>query len=206
MTNGVDLRRFHPGPVDPVIEASLPKGPRVVFVGRLHPQKHLDTLLDAWPVVAGKTDANLVLVGSGPDRDRLIEKARTLGVGHRVHFAGPADDPSDLLRAADVFALPSVAEGMSNSLLEAMATALPCLASTIGGNTDLIEHGRNGMLVPTDTPGAWPEALIRVLSDREFARGLGLAARSHVEANYALSVVVDRYEALYRRLLAEAGR
>ncbi|MBX6314253.1 MAG: glycosyltransferase family 4 protein, partial [Isosphaeraceae bacterium] len=199
MASGVDTEHFRPGPS--ALEAMLPPPPRVVFTGRLHPQKNLDVLLTAWPEVAARTGASLVLVGEGPDRDRLADRARALGIADRVHFAGFVADPAEHLRAAAAFALPSVAEGMSNSLLEAMATALPCLASAIGGNTDLLDAGRTGLLLPPDEPSAWSAALIRVLSDRPFAHGLGAAARRRIEAEFALPVVVDRYIALYRWLL-----
>ena len=201
MASGVDSDHFRPGPVEARVEATLPPRPRVVFTGRLHPQKNLDLLLDAWPAVAGRTGASLVLVGDGDERDRLSEKAKALGVLDRVHFAGKVDDPAEYLRGADAFALPSVAEGMSNSLLEAMATALPCLASEIGGNTDLLDRGQAGLLLPAEDSEIWAEALIRVLTDPDLARRLGLAARRRIEADFALDAVVDRYQALYRRLL-----
>jgi glycosyltransferase involved in cell wall biosynthesis len=199
--SGVDADHFRAGPADPGVEASLPPRPRVVFTGRLHPQKNLGVLLDAWPAVVERTGASLVLVGEGTERDRLIARAEALGVLDRVHFAGRVGDPANHLRAADVFALPSVAEGMSNSLLEAMATGLPCLASAIGGNTDLLERGESGLLLPADDPGAWAEGLIRVLTEPGLARRLGLAARRRIEADFALGAVVDRYQALYRRML-----
>jgi len=206
MASGVDAGHFRPAPAAPEVESALPPRPRVAFTGRLHPQKNLDLLLDAWPAVAARTPAHLVLIGEGPERERLNARARDLGVADRVHFAGAVADPADWLRAADVFALPSVAEGMSNSLLEAMATALPCLASAIGGNTDLLEAGPAGLLVPPGDPAAWSAALLRVLGDPDFARTLGQAARRRIEAEFALGVVVDRYEALYRRMLAESRR
>ena len=138
MASGVDADHFRPGPS--AVESTLPDHPRVVFTGRLHPQKSLDVLLDAWPEVSRRTGANLVLFGEGPDRDSLQTQANRLEIANHIHFAGPVADPADHLRAADFFALPSVAEGMSNSLLEAMSTALPCLVSHIGGNIDLIDH------------------------------------------------------------------
>jgi glycosyltransferase involved in cell wall biosynthesis len=90
---------------------------------------------------------------------------------------------------------------MSNSLLEAMATGLPCLASKIGGNTDLLGDDEAGLLLPDDR-GAWARALMRVLTDRELAARLGAAARRRIEEEFALPKVVDRYVELYRRLLA----
>jgi glycosyltransferase involved in cell wall biosynthesis len=202
MASGVDAEHFRPGPSR--LEADLPSRPRVMFTGRLHPQKNLDVILEAWPAVASRSPANLVLVGHGSERDRLGARARELGIGDRVVFTGAVDDPADVLRAADAFVLPSVAEGMSNSLLEAMATALPCLASDIGGNTDLLGGG-TGVLVPPKEPAAWSAALLDVLGDEGLARRLGAAARERIDREFALPVVVDRYIHLYRALLAQAS-
>lgn len=199
MVSGVDAERFQPGPS--LLEDHLPPRPRVLFTGRLHPQKGLDSLLDAWPEVARRTSANLLLLGAGPDRARLEARASELGVSSSVHFRGLVADPAEHLRAADLFVLPSVAEGMSNSLLEALATALPCLASDIGGNRDLIHHDVSGLLVPAHEPGAWSAAMVRLLEDRDLAGRLGGHARRGVETTYALPKVVDEYMRLYHRLL-----
>jgi L-malate glycosyltransferase len=207
MASGVDAAHFHPGSTaiasGTAAGLDLLPAPRVVFTGRLHPQKNLDTLLDAWPAVVRRTGANLVIVGHGPDRVRLGARAELLGVASHVQFVGVLTDPAPLLRAASAFVLPSVAEGMSNSLLEAMATALPCLASRIGGNIDLLDEGRTGLLLPSDDPAAWSSALIRLLDNPDFARQLGAAARRRIETEFALPVVVDRYLDLYRQLLAQ---
>jgi glycosyltransferase involved in cell wall biosynthesis len=200
MASGVDANHFHPG--RSFVQSSLPEGPRVVFTGRLHPQKNLDLLFEIWPEVTRRTSARLVLIGDGPDRDRLTRRAAELGITDRVHFTGPVSDPAAWLRAADVFVLPSVAEGMSNSLLEAMATALPCLASAIGGNTDLLTDGKTGLLIPPGDRKAWTLGLLRVLDDPGLAKRLGAAARERIETEFALTIVVDRYVALYRQLLA----
>jgi L-malate glycosyltransferase len=202
MASGVDADHFREGPVNAEFDASLPPRPRVVFTGRLHPQKNLGVLLDAWPAVVRSVGASLILVGDGEERDRLTARAAELGVSEHVHFAGKVDDPAEYLRAADAFALPSVAEGMSNSLLEAMSSSLPCLASAIGGNTDLLVAGEAGFLLPPDDPRAWSEAIARVVGDRELARKLGTEARRRVEVDFSLEAVVGRYQGLYRRLLA----
>jgi glycosyltransferase involved in cell wall biosynthesis len=204
MASGVDAAHFHPGPS--AVENALPARPRVIFTGRLHPQKNLAPLIDVWPEVARRTGASLILVGDGPDRAALADRAHDRGVSGRVVFTGAVGDPAEHLRAADVFVLPSIAEGMSNSLLEAMATALPCLASDIGGNRDLLARGPCGWLLPPGDPAAWSDALIRIVTDRPRARTLGAAARARVESEFALPVVVDRYVELYRSLLAEAPR
>ena len=104
-----------------------------------------------------------------------------------------------------MFALPSVAEGMSNSLLEAMATALPCVASDIGGNQDLLGPGGAGVLVAGASPGDWAGALIGLLNDPDRRRRLGTAARRRVDEEFEIGRVVGRYVALYRRPARGAG-
>lgn len=198
--SGVDAEHFRPGPS--TAAGSLPAGQNVMFTGRLHPQKNLDVLLDIWPAVVKSVQANLVLVGDGVDRPRLEARARELGITDRVHFTGAVADPAEYLRAAAVFVLPSVAEGMSNSLLEGMASALPCIASDIGGNTDLLNNGRTGWLVPYDDRPGWTEAILRVLQDPNLGRFVGGEARRRIEQEFALPVVVDRYLTIYRQMLA----
>ena len=197
--SGVDDRHFRPGPS--AVEASLPPRPRVVFTGRLHPQKNLPALLEAWVEVASRSSANLVLVGDGPDRSALESMTLDLNIADRVHFAGAVDDPAEHLRAADAFVLPSLAEGMSNSLLEAMATALPCVASDIGGNTDLIVDGVEGLLVDPGDPRALAAAILGLIEEPSRASAIGAAARARVEERFGIGAVVDGYVSLYRRLL-----
>ncbi len=198
--SGVDADQFRPGPSS--VEDRLLPRPRVLFTGRLHPQKNLPLLLETWSSVASKRPGSLILVGPGNDRQRLVELAESLGIADRVQFTGGVDNPADYLRAADVFVLPSVAEGMSNSLLEAMATALPCAVSGIGGNTDLIEDGTTGRLVASPTPQAWSQTMLELLDNPPEAQALGAAARRRIDEEFALSVVVDRYVDLYRKMLA----
>lgn len=201
MASGVDADHFRPGPVSESVDDALPPRPRAVFTGRLHPQKNLDLLLDIWPEVHRRTGAALVLVGAGPDAERLASRARTENPPGAIQFTGAVADPAEFLRAADLFVLPSVAEGMSNALLEAMASGLPCLASAIGGNDDLIESGTTGMLIPPNDREAWTTALLELLSRPDQARRMGEEARRRIEESYALPVVVDRYIALYRARL-----
>lgn len=201
--SGVDTNFFRPGPS--AVEAELLPRPRAVFTGRLHPQKNLPMLLDAWVEVTRRSSANLILVGPGSDRQALMERTEALGIADRVQFVGAASNPADYLRAADLFVLPSVAEGMSNSLLEAMATALPCVVSGIGGNTDLITHGETGILVPSPTPEAWTAALLNLIQAPDQAQRLGQAALAKIEAEYSLLAVVDRYVGIYRNLIARSN-
>ncbi len=200
MASGVDAERFRAGASS--VEDSLLPRPRAIFTGRLHPQKNIPLLLEAWTEVARRSPANLILVGPGNDRQKLAELAGSLGIADRVQFTGGVDDTSEYLRAGDLFVLPSVAEGMSNSLLEAMATALPCVVSGIAGNTDLIDDGRTGRLVAEPTAAAWSSTLLELIENPEEARRLGDAARHRIDEEFALPVVVDRYVELYRRMIA----
>ncbi len=203
ISSGVDTSRFHPGESDPEVEAALPPRPRVLFTGRFHPQKNLPVLLDAWPRIVREAPAHLILLGWGPERAAIEVLVEERGLSPWIQIHEPVADPAPYLRAVDAFVLPSIAEGMSNSLLEAMATGLPCLVSAIGGNEDLIEDNQNGRLLPPHQPDAWATALIELIRNPEQARLLGNSALERVREVYSIEKVIERYETLYRRLIEE---
>ncbi len=207
--NGVDPRRFVP--VDETTrrarQAALgASGPVLTFVGRLHAQKDIATLLHAtarlreeWPRI------HVVLVGEGPEEDALRRLTRELGLQERVSFTGGVADVIPYLDATDVFVHPSRAEGMPGALLEAMACGLPCVATRIGGTADVITDGEDALLVP---PGDFPSlgaAIARLLEDQALARRLGARARATVEARYTMTGVAEQYAALYKALVAGQG-
>ena len=186
--------------------AALHDPARVVFVGRLHEQKGVDTLLRAFARLrADRPDATIALrlVGDGPLRADLEALARELGVD--AEFLGGRDDVDTLLEDADVFVLPSRAEGMSNALLEAMTLGLPAIVTNIPGNADVIRHEENGLLVEPDDPDGLAAAIGRLLDDGALRGRVGRAGRETVEAEYALDRVASRYVALYEELLSERG-
>ncbi len=201
IASGVDTTEFSPGPTP--IDRELPPRPRVLFLGRLHAQKNLPVLLDAWPDVRRHVAATLLLAGEGPERAALQNHAARLGVADSVQFLGAVERPIEYLRAADVVVLPSVAEGMSNSLLEAMAAACPVAVSRIGGNTDLVDDRRTGMLADPASAATWSAAILELLANPDRARELGVAARALVMSQFSIEQVVSRYVELYERLLAE---
>jgi glycosyltransferase involved in cell wall biosynthesis len=131
LASGVDTDLFSPG--ESPLETLLHPRPRVLFLGRLHAQKNLSTLLAAWQAATKRVAASLIIAGDGPLLDELKRQSQRSGAAESVHFVGAVHNPLDYLRAADVFVLPSLAEGMSNSLLEAMSVGLPVIASRIGG-------------------------------------------------------------------------
>lgn len=200
--NGVDVTRFAPA-VDPAAaRAQAGFGPEtVLFLGRLDIQKGLDTALVAWAgIVAQRPAAQLVLAGAGPARPALEAQAGALGLGDRVRFLGARAEPEALLRASRIFLLPSRSEGMSNALLEAMATGLACVASRIGGNSDLLEHGATGLLVPQGDAAALTDGLTALLEDAGLRDRLGRAARAVAVERYAMDRVVRGYAELYAEL------
>ena len=198
---GVDTDRFSPG--ESPLETLLHPRPRVVFLGRLHAQKNLSTLLAAWTEASKRVSASLIIAGDGPLLADLKQQSQSSGAGNSVHFVGAVNNPLDYLRAADIFVLPSLAEGMSNSLLEAMSVGLPVIASRIGGNSDLVTAGTTGLLVGAHDVDGWCRAISELLQNEDRAKQLGREARELVTARYSIRVIVDQYVALYERLLSE---
>ena len=176
--NAVDVERTAVAPPPGLREQLGGSGtrPLVLTPARLNAQKGHDTLLGA---VAEVPEALFLLAGDGPERERLEALASELGVGDRVRFLGRREDIPQLLAACDVFALPSLYEGSSLAVLEAMAAGIPIVSSAIGGTDELIDDGRSGMLVPPGDAAALAVALRRVLGGPAAARGLrGAGARA----------------------------
>jgi glycosyltransferase involved in cell wall biosynthesis len=204
LASGVDTNLFSPG--ESPLETLLPPRPRVLFLGRLHAQKNLSTLLAAWAAARHRAAASLLIAGDGPLLTELKAQSLSAGTADSIHFVGAVNNPLDYLRAADIFVLPSFAEGMSNSLLEAMSVGLPSIASRIGGNTDLVTDCTTGLLVePLDVYG-WCRAISELLENSGKAKQLGSAARDVVTGRYSIRAIVDQYVSLYERLIAERPR
>lgn len=177
--------------------------PLVLYTGRLHAMKGLDDLIEAWSTVARQfPTARLWLVGDGPERGRLLARISDAGLVGKVTIVGPFDDVEDFLQAADVFALPSLEEGMSLALLEAMAGGLPAIASDIPANRQIITDADDGRLAPPRAPQALATAIIELLEQPALAARLGAAARQRVEHDFSLDTMVDRHLSLFEKLLA----
>lgn len=197
--NAIDLADFPP-----------PSGPRpgsarhAVHVARLiDVTKDQTTLLRAARLVADQDPAfRLTIVGDGPDRAPLTALAGQLGLADCVRFLGYRSDVSALLGAAGFFVLSSRSEGISLTLLEAMAAGLPVVATEVGGNREVVVPGQTGLLVPERSPGALAGAMLALVRDPEQARRLGAAGRRRVEDQFSLPRMVAQYECLYLSLLA----
>lgn len=182
------------------------RAPLAVYTGRLHERKGLQHLVAAWPLVLEQQpQARLWLVGEGPCEGDLASQIDALGLQGKVVLAGAFDDVEDVLRAADLFVLPSLEEGMSLALLEAMALGVPIVATDIAANRALVTDGVHGRLVPPADPAKLAEAVTLVLSHPECAARWAAQARQRVEAEYSLDRMVDRHLELFNRILAHAG-
>lgn len=170
----------------------------IVFTGRLHPDKQLPTLLAALTLLGAQRPARLLVTGEGPERDRLQQLASEQGIADRVSFLGRLDDQRPVLHAADVFCLPSVSEGISVALLEAMACGLAVVVSDIAANREVVGEERDGLVAPCGDEQAWQRALARLAADRELRSRLGAAARRTVEERFRKREIEGRYVDWFR--------
>jgi glycosyltransferase involved in cell wall biosynthesis len=185
-------------------ELKLPEGaPLVVFTGRLHAEKGLATLVDAWgDVFKQHRHARLWLVGAGPCEGELEDQIRRARLADRVVLAGAFDAVDDVLAAADLFVLPSRCEGLSLSLLEALAAGVPAVATDIPGNRLVIKNGRHGLLVPPGDAAALADAINSLLAERPRAATLAAAGRDRVSREFNLGKMVAEHLRLFHALMA----
>jgi sugar transferase (PEP-CTERM/EpsH1 system associated) len=205
--NGVDTAEFRPRAGAAAARALLgvPTGGfHVGCVARLAPVKDHRTLLEAFARLrVRRPDAHLTLVGDGPERAALEERAALLDVEPAVTFAGERADVAPLLAAFDVFALASLSEGVSLTLLEAAAAGLPVVATRVGGNDEVVVDGETGLLVPAADPAALAEALA-ALAERPDRATMGAAGRARVERRFSVERMARAYAALYTEVLGIA--
>ena len=169
--------------------------PVIGSVGRLAHVKGYDRLIKAIAMLADPSVV-LLLVGDGPERETIKTLAVDHGIAERVIFAGYQSDPARYLSAMDLFVLPSRSEGVSISLLEAMANGVPVAATDVGANREVLDGGGSGVLLPGDEK-EWAGLLAGVLADRDGARLRSNAAVARVQAHYSLKATLAAYEGLY---------
>lgn len=201
--NGVDLSRYRQVRDQGALKARLglvADRRHVVTIARFHPVKDHRTLLQAFSQVATAVqDVDLLLVGDGPLRGELEQFAWSLGLADRIRFLGVRDDVADILAVADVFALTSVSEAASITLLEAMASRVPVVVTEVGGNPEIVRHGIDGLLAPRGDALAIAAAIVTLLEAPDTARGLAQSAAERVGTLYNLDRTIDRYYSLYCR-------
>ena len=211
ISNGVDIGRFKPRTdADRRSTVSMWGGaPRFVVgtVGRLQPVKNQSGLLRAVSLLIERypqlrNEIGVAIIGDGAERARLERQVQAERLQDVVKFLGARDDIADLLPHFDVFVLPSLAEGISNTVLEAMATGLPVIATRVGGNPELIEDGLTGRLVPPEDSETMVRGIVDYFSDPTLARRHGQAARQAVVQRFSLERMIGDYVSLYDNLLA----
>lgn len=199
--NGVDESKFSPARRVPHEVLTIGT------VGRMREVKNQTALCRAFAELLGRRPAltgrvQLLLVGAGPLTEPCRAIVEEAGVADAVEFAGETSAVQDALGRMDVFVLPSLAEGISNTILEAMATGLPVVATAVGGNPELVDEGRTGILVPADDLGAMTDALERYVDDDALRESHGKAGRARVEERFSLGAMVRAYDAEYRAAVA----
>jgi sugar transferase (PEP-CTERM/EpsH1 system associated) len=212
--NGVDAKRFRPrGGGRRSIAGSpftSPESWLVGTVGRLSPIKDQVMLARAFVrafelAPEARRRMRLVIAGEGPLRAEVEEVLRAGGVHDLAWLAGDRNDVPDIMRGLDAFVLPSIAEGISNTILEAMASGLPVVATAVGGNVELLAEGVTGRLVPARDADTMAKALLEDFREPERARERGRRARLDVERRFTLDGMVSAYADLYDALLSKAA-
>jgi sugar transferase (PEP-CTERM/EpsH1 system associated) len=213
--NGVDLHRYRPAQGARATIEGCPFGAPdhwlVGTVGRMQAVKDQLTLVRAFIQAleiapSQSSRLRLVLVGDGPLRAQALALLEAARLSDLAWLPGERGDVAEILRGLDCFVLPSLAEGISNTILEAMACGLPVIATNVGGNPELVVAGETGRLVPAADPVSLARALLDLAADPGSARAMGRAGRSRAAAQFGLDVMVRRYRRLYEQMLPRAAR
>ncbi len=198
--NGVDTEKFKPRQKN----AKRNDIKKIITIGRLQSEKDQMTLIHAFSILLARPKnaqkIRLVIVGDGPDRIRIEEHIENMGLADQIDVLGERDDIDRRLQECDIFALSSLTEGISNTILEAMSCGLPVVATDVGGNPELVIHGETGFLVPRKDPEAMAEAIQFYLDEPRLITEHGSKGRQRVVENFSLVNMVKGYESMYRDL------
>lgn len=208
--NGVDMERFHPvtGARQTLPDAGFVEPGTIVIgtVGRMQAVKDPLNLVRAFIDLSRRDHLagdrlRLAMIGDGPLRREALEALEAAGLAHQAWLPGARDDIADMLRGMDIFVLPSRAEGISNTILEAMASGLPVVATEVGGNGELIVQGATGLLVPAADPGALADGIETYLEDPGLRQRHGRAGRGRVEQVFSMGTMIKKYTHVYDTIL-----
>jgi L-malate glycosyltransferase len=198
--NGLDFQRFR---ARNAIAPELSVEPKVLVVANLIAYKGHRHFLAAWPGVLRRfPQARAQFAGQGPMLESLLHQANELGIAQAVDFLGRRSDVPELLEKCDLYVHPSLEEGYSNAILEAMAAGVPIVATAVGGTVEAITDGETGLLVPPADAAALERAMVRMLDDRAAAARMANRAAAVARSRYDMDHVVERYEAIYAQLAA----
>jgi glycosyltransferase involved in cell wall biosynthesis len=207
--NGIDLRvsRERCGNAELLRSVGIPaEAPIVGTVGNLyHVKGHIHLIRAARTILRDEPATHVVILGRGALHDALIAEADALGIRDRIHLLGYRDDVKEWLGAMDVFALPSLSEGLPLSLLEAMAAGVPPVVTTVGGMPEVVEDGDTGYTVPPSDVAALAGRISFLLGHRTVAIRMGAAARDRVRDHFTLDKMVTEYRLAYREAVRPSG-
>ncbi len=203
--NGVDTNTFSSGRETSSLKAALGINagiPVIGIVARLDTVKDHPTLFAACRILKESgADFRLLVVGDGPLKDSLIKLTESLGLQRNITFTGGRRDVPDLMNVMDIFVLSSISEGISLTLIEAMACELPIVTTDAGGNPEVVLDGVTGFLVPPTNPSALAEKLLLLMNDSEARTRMGAAGRMRAVGNFSIEKSVQEYEKCYRQNL-----
>lgn len=198
--NGISVDRFKDA-CGSLTESAGENKKKLVAIARLSPEKGLSNLLKAVALIhRALPDLHLEVAGEGPSHADLLREANHLGIYEKVHFLGQVADPAKVLRRGRVFVLPSISEGVSLTLLEAMAAGVPVVATAVGGTPEVLEHGKTGLMVSSQNPEELANAIKRLWSDDELCYQLSHAANQRVSEQFDISRMAKEYNQLYQGL------
>lgn len=207
--NGIDTSSFAPRIANRQILISEKISLNAIIIGivaRLVSIKDHQTLFRACQIVAHSySNFHLVVIGDGPEKNTLVELSKQLNLDGTIIFLGARYDIADLLNCFDIFTLSSLSEGISITLLEAMACELPVVATKVGGNPEVIQDEVTGFLVPPAKPAALAEKLLLLMRDVGCRKSMGAAGRIRILENFNIQKSVDHYEECYNQVLGRRG-
>jgi glycosyltransferase involved in cell wall biosynthesis len=208
--NGINVERFSIS-LSPEAEQSLrqalgvePDSLIILTVARLHPQKGHKYLIEAIPhILRDFPQARFLFVGEGELHEELTRQVKKANLSEYVHFLGVRQDVPQLLAISDLFVLPSLWEGLPNSVLEAMAAGVPVIATNVDGTPEIINDGDVGILVQPADPSELEQAICRLLKDKPLRVSIAKSARERVERKFSRDANTTAFIGLYQRLLEE---
>ncbi|SES62622.1 sugar transferase, PEP-CTERM/EpsH1 system associated [Nitrosomonas marina] len=209
--NGVDNRRFSPGMAN-----HCQQGPKGFFtdnafiigsVGRMEAVKDYPNLVRAFLLILknnpeARKRLRLMIVGDGSTRNECLDIVREAGIDNFVWLPGERSDIPELMRMMDLFVLPSLAEGISNTILEAMSCGLPVVATRVGGNTELVDEKSNGKLVASGNTTELASAILDYYMTPELARAQGISARQKIESEFSMKAMTNNYLGVYDQVMS----
>jgi len=180
------------------------QGPVLGCVANLAVRKGHRYLIEAMaPVVKAYPDTTLLLIGEGNQKEKIADRVRSYGLTDHVRFLNRRHDVLEILEVIDIFVLPSLEEGMSNALLEAVAKGRPAVVTDVGGNGEVVVHGETGLVVPPRSPEAMADAILRLLRNPEEMALMGSKGRERIHRLFSIREIIKKVQSLYADLLSD---